>query len=55
MQKPLMTLHATCFVVGAAWHPQNVTLLVTACERGVLQLWNLLKDSEVALEGRRDV
>ena len=50
MQKPLMTLHATCFVVGAAWHPQNVALLVTACEKGMLQLWNLLKDSEVGIE-----
>ena len=34
-------------MVAVEWHPKNPNLLLVACEKGVVELWNVLKDREV--------
>lgn len=43
----MFCLPCSSFVVAVKWHPKNPNLLLVACEKGVVELWNVLKDREV--------
>lgn len=40
-------MSGTSFIVAVKWNPKNPNLLLVACEKGMLELWNVLKDREV--------
>ncbi|KAM7454743.1 hypothetical protein BLSTO_04497 [Blastocystis sp. subtype 1] len=51
--EPLFCLPCSSFVVAVKWHPKNPNLLLVACEKGVVELWNVLKDRECPLASVR--